>query len=410
MRRIFWSALALCLFSSVARAQTDCKDFSTYQKIIECAEVRSPEIQSATLEWQQSKEQIRSAGQWRNPELGVESFSGKVAGDNRSETDLTLAVPIELGGKISAREAVASGRALEAEAKLFEARAKTRSTVLLKLHRLRQVLHEQEIVDEAISTFSKLVSQYARRPALAPEQQISASVFQLSKGEYELKRTVTHDEILELDSFFRLTVGLNVDQVGKSLPQSPKTWPAFDGTKGKGQSPKQRLLEAELNTANAELSSARAETWPTLSVGPSVKMLKESGRSDQMMGFNVSLPLPLFNLNGGARAAAAAGVRVSDLRRQTGLKEQELKREELVRVYEQSVKTLGASISHHEIEKRHVEAEKLFTRGVVPSSLVIEAHRTSFELEKTRHERELKALEALLELYSINGNILEVKL
>lgn len=410
MRRIFWSALALYTFGSVAHAQTDCKDFSSYQKILECAEARSPEIQSATLEWQQAKEQIRSSGQWRNPELGVESFSGKVGTENRSETDVSLAVPVELGGKISAREAIASGRSLEAEAKLFEARAKTRSSVLLKLHRLRQVLHEQEIVDEAISTFSKLVNQYSRRPALAPEQQISASVFQLSKGEYELKRTTTQDEILELGSYFQMTVGLRAEQIGKSLPQSPKTWPALDSAKGKGTSPKQRLLEAELNTANAELSSAKAEAWPTLNVGPSVKMLKESGRSDQMMGFNVSLPLPIFNLNGGAKAAAAAGVRLSDLRRQNGLKEQELKREQLARVYEQSVKTLMASISHHEIEKRHVEAEKLFTRGVVPSSLVIEAHRTSFELEKTRHERELKALEALLELYSINGNILEVKL
>lgn len=393
-----------------AHAQTDCKDVKNYQKIIECAELRSPEVREAQMELDQARQQIRAAGQWRNPELGAESFSGKVGTENRSETDISLGVPIELGGKISARENVAKGQAATSEARLFESRSKVRTQVLLKLHRLRQVLHEQEIVDEAIGTFSKLVNQYAKRPALAPEQQISASVFQLSKGDYDLKKVSNADEILELDSFFKLNVGLGIDEIKKNLPHVPKAWPSIQKQENNRPSPRQRVLEAEVQTANAELSQAQSEAWPTLTVGPSIKMVKENGMSDQMMGFNVSLPLPIFNLNGGARSAAAAGVKLSETRRQIGLRGQELKRLELVRVYEQSVKILQGSLSHEEIEKRHTDAEKLFTRGVVPSALVIEAHRTSYELERTRHERELKALEALLNIYSIDGVLLEVNL
>jgi hypothetical protein len=136
-------------------------------------------------------------------------------------------------------------------------------------------------------------------------------------------------------------------------------------------------------------------------------MVEESRTSDQLVGFNVSLPIPLFNANGAGRAAASAGVQAAESRRQFGLREQELQKEELLKVYEQSVKFLSTSLSHDEIERRHEDAEKLFMKGVVPSALVIEAHRTSYELERTRHERELKALEALLGLYAIEGTILE---
>lgn len=205
-------------------------------------------------------------------------------------------------------------------------------------------------------------------------------------------------------------MGIGLEDIKRSLPQVPKNWPALSKPGINRPSPRERILDADLATASAELSQAQAEAWPTLTLGPSVKMVKEGGASDQMMGINLSLPLPIFTLNGGAKAVAAAGVRVSETRRQMGLRDQELKREELVRLYEQSTKILSGSLSHQEIERRHTQAENLFTKGVIPSALVIEAHRASYELERTRHERELKTLETLLDIYTIDGTILEVSL
>lgn len=411
MTRKFFLALPLFLIGNAGFANVECKSgMRSYLDIIACAESRSPEIQTAQLELGRAKAEVGAAGQWKNPQLSAETFRGKVGSEQRSETDIALAVPIELGGKISARTAVATGGVSVAEAKLFEARAKVRSQVLVKLHRLRQVLHEQEIVEEAIRTFSKLISQYSKRPGLSPEQQVSYSVYQLSRGEYDLRRSETVDEILELNSYFKFTLGLSADEIKGALPESPRSWPTITTEKSVRLSPQQKILQAELDTANAGLSLARSEAWPTLTVGPSFQMQTEAGRSNNLVGVNVSLPLPLFNANGGAKVAAAASVQVSEARRTLGLREQDLRREQLIKTYEQSIKTLGTSISHKEIEKRHTDAERLFSKGIVPSSLIIEAHRTSFELEKTRHEREIHALEALLNLYAIDGNILEVNL
>ena len=410
MKRWHYLMLILVSLSPRAYAESKCASPNSYQDLIACAELQSPEIQSAQLEVDRSKALIDAASQWQNPELSAETFHGQVDGEHRQETDISLGIPIELGGKLSARKEVAKGGFSLAEAKLYEARSKVRAQFFLKLHRLRQVTHEQEIADEAIQTFSKLIGQYAKRPGLSPEQQIAYSVYQLSRSDYELKRSSTVEEILGLETFFKLHLGLSLDQVRGFLPDSPKAWPKLALPVNAKLSPQQQRFQAELATAKAELSLAQSEAWPTLRIGPSVKRQQEAGQSNDLMGINLSLPIPVFNLNGGARAAAASGFRQNELRREFGLKEQTLRREELQKVYEQAVRVMKESLSHEDIEKRHRDAEKLFTRGIVPSSLVIEAHRTSFDLEKTRHERELRTLETLIEIYTLDGNILEVGL
>lgn len=406
MRSLVVFALMILTATSFADANA-CKPSSPFQELLACAEAQAPEVQSAELELARAKAQVSAAGQLRNPEFALETFQGNINGEKREETDLSLGIPIELGGKISARTSAANAGVTLSEARLYQARAKVRSELVTKLHRLRQVLHEGQIAEEAIGTFSKLIQQFASRPALSPEQQLSSSVFRLSKGEYDLKRSATQDEILELDSYFRLHTGLGVDSLKSSLPQIYKTWPRVAAPTSAKASPEVRIQQSELDLALAELESAQSEAWPTLTIGPSMKVLNEAGAKNNLMGLNLSLPLPVFNTNGGGRAVGRAGVELSKTKQSFVLREQLLRRETAVKIYEQTVKSLETSISHEEIERRHVDAEKLFLKGVVPSALVIETHRTSFELEKVRHERELKAIETLLEIYTIDGTILE---
>lgn len=410
MRFAAFTLIALSC-SSQAYAQPLCPEgaASSYKAILACAESRSPEIQNAELDLRRAESQVSAAGQWQNPEFSAEAFQREEGGVKQGETDISLGIPIEIG-KISSRKAVAQGGVGVAQAKLIEAKAKARIETLLKLHRLRQVLHEKSIIEEAIQTFSKLVKQYASRPSLSPEQQVSSSVYRLSNSEYELKKSENNEEILSLDSYFRNTTGLSVDQIKKVLPESPKNWPKVPDSAGVKDSPAIRALKAERDSANADLSLANSDAWPTLTIGPSLKIENNGNRSDKYWGLNVGFPLPIFSLNGGQRATATAGLQLSETKLELGLRGQTLKRAELTQVYEQSVKTLSESISHQEIEKRHGDAEKLFSRGIIPSALVIEAHRTSYELERNRHERELKALEALLGIYTMDGNILEVSL
>jgi len=414
MRLSFVLAVGIYILFSVplgAQASDSCHIvINSFQDVMVCAESRAPEVLSSVLEVDRSKAMIDAASEWRNPELSVQDFRGPVGGQLQSETDFFLGVPIELGGKVQARKSVARGGLELAEAKLYEARAQVRILILTKLHRLRQVYHEQEIENEAISTFSKLIEQYERRPNLSPEQQTSLLVYELSRSEYELKRSNTLDEILSLESFFKAKLGLTLDQIRPVIPKNLKVWPDIVSHAVIGTSPKQKALKAELEIAHAELSRARSDAWPTLTLGPSFRMQRQNGQMSQLTGLNLSFPLPIFNLNGGAKAVAAADVRLNESRREIGRLEEDMRREELRKKYTQAVRTIKESLSHDDIENRHRQADRLFSKGMVPSSLVIETHRTLFELEKTRHERELQALESLLEIHTIDGTILEAYL
>lgn len=415
MRSLILVTGFLCLAGSLAtKAQAEATacapEMKTYRDVIACAEQRSPEAQVATADVTRAKAEVGAAGQWKNPEFSAVSVQGKSGGQTSSQTDLDLGIPIELGGKISARREVAEGGVAEAEARAFEVRAKIKSEMLVKLHRLRQIYHEQEVIDEAIGTFTKLVNQFSKRPKLSPEQQLSNTVFRMSKSEYEIKRSETVEGLAELRAFFKVAVGKEIEELKNLTPESPKSWPEVVGEYKFGTSPKSKLASAELQTSQASLSRAQSEAWPTLTVGPAVQIQNQGGQSLPMFGVNLSLPLPLFNMNGAGKAAAASGVSLSETRKAYAFTEEEKHREEMLRVYNESKRVLGATLSHKEIEGRHQEIESLFFKGIVPSALVIEAHRTFVELELSRNQRELKALESLLSIYTIDGKIAELSL
>lgn len=191
------------------------------------------------------------------------------------------------------------------------------------------------------------------------------------------------------------------------LPPSPVAWPIIPTKGTTGSSPRARAAEAEVRTAEAELGVARSEAWPTVSVGPSVKLQKDGAAKGNLWGFNVGLSVPLFNVNGAAKEAASAGLRTTEAVRELVRLGEENVRVQAERVYRQSVGLLSSTLSHQEVERAHHEVERLFSRGIVPSALVIEAHRSYLDLEKSRNDRERKALSTLLEIYTIDGRVME---
>lgn len=408
---IFIGIISIAI-SQTSRAEMEnincTNNMKNYREVISCAEARSPEVQISSSELNKAKAEIKAAEQWKNPELSIVSVYGNSNGQSNSQTDIALGVPIELGGKISARRAVAQSALVQAEARAYEIKAKVKSETFIKLHRLRQVFHEQEIIDETIGTFTKLVNQFAKLPKLSPEQQLSNSVFQMSKSEFEIKRAETVEELAALNTYFKIVIDRDIQKLKALTPASVKIWPKFESKYKAGFSPKSMVIQAELQTSQTLLSLARSEAWPTLTVGPSVQFQNQGSQKIQMFGLNVTLPLPLFNSNGGERAVANNNVNLSEIRKSYTLLEEEKHREELLRVFNESKRVLLGSLSHKDIENRHHEMESLFLKGIAPSALVIEAHRNFVELEKIRNQRELKAIESMISIYIIDGKISEL--
>lgn len=378
--------------------------------VVKCAQELHPKIQRLKLSLSQSGALSEKTGQFKNPELDIESASGKSGGVDKTESKVSLLIPFELGGKRSARKIQAESETEMAQAELLEAQAQVISDTVMKLHRLRQLDREKTLLEAAVKNFSQVVNQQKQRPGLAPEQKVSLSVFRMALSEAKIRLSELFEEEKALEHYFHISTGHSLKELIPVLPVTPKKWPQVKNVSANQLSPGLLAAKAELKLAQAELQSAQAETWPDIKIGPMVQIEESGGNKDQIYGFQLSMDLPIFSLNGGGRTYAKLGVDRFEKSSQLTRNEETHERLEKLAVYERTVEVLKDSLSAEELEKDHKSHEGFAKRGLVSAALIIESHRQIEELTKSRHAREIKALEALWEIYKFDGHILTEEL
>lgn len=384
----------------------ECPLPKTPMDTLRCAQEEHPDVKRAKLAAEQSKALIEAASQIPNPEIETQSVFGRVLGDQQMQSQISLTQPISLGGKRSARKDEAKAQESQAQADLKKVQADVTIETVTKLHRLRQLEREKAILDETVSSYAKLLSQYRSRPRLTPEQEVSQVVFEMALADSKIKRSLVADEEREIEHFFHVATGHGLSELAKALPMAPAKWPNVEeASEKRNPSPGVSRLMADQDFAAAELESARAASWPELRIGPMVQLQADGPVRGQLYGVQLNLELPFFNVNGGGRAYASKGLWKAEKSTELLKVEESHERQERVRVYRSAIDALKGSGSVAEIERKHHRVEALTMRGLVSSSLAIEAHRQRADLEKSRNERELKAIEALWTIYKFDGRI-----
>ena len=191
------------------------------------------------------------------------------------------------------------------------------------------------------------------------------------------------------------------------MPPKKQDWPIYSRKEPVFKGSEIKLSEAELKNASAELELAQSESWPDLKIGPTIQSQTEGPFTYWTYGFNLTLPLPLFQINGGGRAVARASLMRAEQSLELKKRELSLEQKILLTQYQKSIKALKESVSFAEIERKHKIVERQFARGVISSSLVIEAHRQMVDFTKSQNEQEITALESLLRLRALEGSLFE---
>jgi outer membrane protein, heavy metal efflux system len=381
---------------------------SSSQDILSCALRNHPDIQRARSQAARREALLRAAGQRFNPEVDAESsFS-----DEQDHIQAAYLHTFELGGKRRQRlqEARAEGDALAIGLQ------KTQEEVALKtaasLYRLSHIQGELDAVQEALDTFGKIVKQYRSRPRLTPEQQVSLNVFLLAQGDYELRKSALLQDQRELKTYFDLATGLDFQMVLAARPGRKTDWPdlAAPQTSTGSASAAWREAQTAVALSEARLGMARSETWPDLKAGPLAEIESGQGQSNQAYGAALSLSLPLYQRNQDRRALAQAELQQAQAH--FALRERELQAELAQRreIYALAVQSLKGTPPIPQMEKEHARAKSLFERGLVESSLIIEAHRQMADFTRSLNEQELRAIEALWSIYVLQGRVLQEKL
>ncbi|MDO8527299.1 MAG: TolC family protein [Deltaproteobacteria bacterium] len=392
-------------------AQTACEIGNT-QDILDCALNKHPDIVNAANEAARDGSLIRVASQRPNPELDSEIIGGKNADDTLLNSQTFLLHTLELGGKRKARIQQANVLIDRSSLNLREKRQEGALQTVLTLYRLREIRAELDCANEAYNTFDKILSSFKQRPRLTPEQDVSKISFELVREEYRLKRTTLMQEQANLEYLLELITEIPYLKMANHLPPFKNKWPEAVENRSNDASSNTTIAKAkaEQKLAESNIRLARSKAWPDLKIGPGFATESLTSKTDYSGGLGFSVPLPLLNLNRGEKAFANADKVWADTNLEISIRKTGLGRAIQLQRYRQAVKALQQSRPDIYHVTQHRDIESFFEKGLVPSTLVIEAHRQMYEFTKTRNEQELTGIDALWRLYIIDGTVFNEKI
>jgi outer membrane protein, heavy metal efflux system len=399
--------LSFMLATLVAHAtDSPCKPQNGVQ-LFQCLREKHIDLQKAGLDRDKAQGEFRQSTSFVNPELGLSGIVGDNFGLKNTEFEADLQFTWELGGKRSARRGHAEAEKAIAEIDFGLAGDRIAMDSAESVMRLRQLSKEIASHREAVDTFARIERQYRSRGRLSPEQEVSLAIFEVATKDTALKLNSLVDEQKSL----RDTVSLSLDpesvidwsslELADFKPRLPESFRSLEGTENLFV----KKIDLESRRAESAFVLEKANSWPDLRIGPVVKLNAEGRDRFYSAGLALSFPLPLLNLNRGARAAALAEVQKTRLDRVRNSRDFIYLKKRLIEKYERLHAHTSKMNDFDAIDRKHLRIEHLFSQGVVSSSLVIESHRQLLEFLEEYHAAEREQLQALWTLYSLEGRL-----
>ncbi|WP_156359801.1 TolC family protein, partial [Sphingomonas sp. Leaf28] len=310
MHRFIAALLAVASCASIAQAQsadpTSTSPPLTLEQALSLAGASAPSLEAATAGVRAAQAGRTVAGYRPNPSIVAETEniagSGQYRGLRSAETTAGLALPIELGGKRSARIAVADaignrariGTAL-AEADLRLAITQLYIEATAAERRLVTAREQAGIAREA----SRAAGVRVQAGRASPLEQQRADVLRINV-ETAVERAERLAEVARSNLARRigqpLTGPLDLVWFGRVEGFGPARPIETAGTLALA------ATRADVTTAEAQVRLARSQRIPDVTLSASARRLEAT--NDVAAVFGLSIPFPLFN-NGKAAVAQA---------------------------------------------------------------------------------------------------------
>lgn len=391
-------------------AHKECPLPKSREDIVGCALDFHPSVKRSILKIKSTSKLTEKASQIPNPTFSSRYVKGDNNGEDVSELETNLSFTLELGSKRGSRREYAGARNAEAIASNDAIKAEVKIATILNMHRLRQVLEEKKLITEATSAFTKVIGQLRKLPRLSAEQEASLTLFEMALEETKVNEAELFEEERKLEHYFHVSTGHSINEIRSYLPKTPTKWPLVGKPKANKKSPEITKLKSLASLAQKELEIQKSEAWPDLKIGPSFSIEKDGAVENKMVGFNVQIPIPLFQANGGGKAYARSELLRAQKNISLTIAEENHERFEQLRVYESAVNILNKTMKQKVIEKKHNRIEKLYLRGVVSSSVFLDSLKQKLSYLKSRNNREITALKALWSIHKYDGKIFEEKI
>lgn len=397
--------------NSVSHAKS-CEQLDNVYDVLGCAVLNHPEVKVKEISEKISESQKNEASRLMNPEFNNRSLWSSKDKASDFSTEINLTQTIELGSKRKSRIERAEGEINIAKIDTLKAKEDVYLNTLLALFKLKHLGNEKIIVKDALDTFSKMQKLYKSRSNLTPEQLANLKLFEIADNDYKMR-------LLSLESDYELMIkhiqfALNqpFSSMKNLLPKENISWPEIQDENSKNFQNNNELKEIneKLKIAKADLGLVNTSGWNELKIGPSVELQKDQNGTVAAYGFNITLPIPVFNQNNSIKTSYNL-----EIEKQKYLAEKisnEVSKENafLIEKYKKIKKVLREMSSKEEISRKHQDIENLFVRGLVTGSLLVEIHRQVYEFTVNYNENEIMAAEVLTRIYRSQGKFPEENL
>ena len=300
MHRLMAAALAASVCATTAQAQTSppiaMAKTITLERALDLALENAPGVGAADADVRVAEAQRRTAGLRPNPSVSVEVEnvigSGDYAGARGAEVTAGLSLPLEMGGKRSARIAVADRQTARARLGIAVARADLRLRVTQAYNdgvatdrRVGVARDQLRIAEEGMRAASVRVR--AGRASPLEEQRADVARINARAALAQAERNAVLARVNLARLIGQAPNSLETawfDRVGGIGPLLPAN---ADGTLALA------VAEADVSTANAQVRLARSQRVPDLTLSAGARRLEAT--NDVAAVFGVSVPFPLFN-------------------------------------------------------------------------------------------------------------------
>ncbi|TPE60747.1 TolC family protein [Sandaracinobacter neustonicus] len=262
---------------------------------------------SARIEAEQGR--LAQAKLRPNPELdiSVENFAGSrdYSGTRSAETTGSLALPVELGGKRSARVGAAMAGVAMAEAEagmaLLDLDLAVREAHTLAAEAEAEALLAAE--DAAIAReLDEAVGKLVRAGREPPLRQVTAAA---ERAQAEAAVELASAE--RLGARERLAALIGRDRADFEVPPLAPAQKLETSGQKLAAGPDMTAAQVQVDLSRARLREAKSQAVPDVRFSLGARRLASDDATAMVAG--VSIPFPLFNRNGGNIAAASAEVR-----------------------------------------------------------------------------------------------------
>jgi cobalt-zinc-cadmium efflux system outer membrane protein len=373
---------------------------------------KNPELRFYEAELAAAKAGRKTAGLFANPEVSGGVGQKRVSGGGVSAEGVAWSVsvlqPFEWPGRIGLRKAIANRDVELAELGFARFKLALAGRVRALGYGLFAAQEKAATAGEVANRFQALREVLVQRDPAGLTPQLETRIIEATELTMQRKASdaslAAQSALLELNQLRGVPPKEPLRVAAAELGFNPRAETETLLALARTNNFELRLHAVELAQQGFRVDLAKNERFPAISVGPTYSE-ERAGDRERIVGVGVSLPLPLWNRNGGNIEAAKARQMQAEVSFALTQREVERKVLETALTYETKLREMSKwrpdSVQHF---KEAAElADRHYRLGAVPISTYVELQKQYLEAVESLLETKQAALEAAAQLQLLTG-------